>query len=232
MMSLVCAAVIGVANPCQPSHCPTSPGHHYHHGHQRAASAPQARQAATYLSASLASSRCASASIRYLLTWRSLRILSQRCRYRHPRRNGHAERSRKPVINKETVVKNTITTAYARVDRPVTKRPSPFPDQGETEMRANTAITRPLSPRSDGAVQQVSAPGGLRDLIRGAEEPKAREAERRADRNDKDPLCPGRRQRRHGLRQEKCQADVRAKENPRQIRQGGGGRQCLSQPCP
>ena len=90
------------------------------------------------------------------------------------------------MIARETVVKNTITTAYARIDRPVTKGPSPLPNYGETKMRANTAITRPLSPRADGAVQQVSAPGGLRDLIRGTEERKAREAERRADRNYKD----------------------------------------------
>ena len=96
-------------------------------------------------------------------------------------------RKREPEtgINKETVDKNTIVTSYARVDRPVTKRPSPFPDQGETEMRANIPITKPLSPRFDGAVQTVSAPGGLRDFIRGTEEPKAREGERRADRNDK-----------------------------------------------
>ena len=33
-------------------------------------------------------------------------------------------------------------------------------------------------------MQTVSAPGGLRDFIRGTEEPKAREGESRADRND------------------------------------------------
>ena len=42
------------------------------------------------------------------------------------------------MIAKETVVKNTITTAYARVDRPVTKGPSLLPNYGETKMRANT----------------------------------------------------------------------------------------------
>ena len=127
----------------------------------------------------LASSRYLGASIRYLLSLPSSLTLSRPRPCRHPRRNGRAEREPKTVIAKETVVKNTITTAYARVDRPVTK--------ALRSCRITRAtITRPLSPRSDGAVQQVSAPGGLRDLIRGVEERKAREAERRADSNYKD----------------------------------------------
>jgi uncharacterized protein YcbK (DUF882 family) len=48
------------------------------------------------------------------------------------------------------------------------------------------AIRKPLSQRAEGSVQLASAAGGLRDLVRRAEENNQREAERKAESNVKD----------------------------------------------
>ncbi len=218
MMSLVCAAIIGVANPCQPhaiapalttNTVMAAKGPRLHSKRDRLQRVTWPRFSVEPLRERFYPLPADLAVIAHLEP--SAPVPSPAPERPH-------RREPQTVIARETVVKNTITTAYARIDRPVTKGPSPLPNFGETKMRANTAITRPLSPRSDGAVQHVSAPAGLRDLIRGAEERKAREAESKTERKLQGPLCPGRRQRGHGLRQEERPADVGAAEGPRQVR--------------
>ena len=176
MMSFVCAAVIGVANPCQPS--ATRPaltinsviaakGPRLHskrdrlqRAHRPLVSIEPLRERFYPLPADLA----------------VIAHLEPTVPLPSPAPERPRRREPETVIAKETVVKNTITTAYARVDRPVT-----MPKYGETEPTARPAFTKPLSPRADGSVQPVSAPGGLRDLVRRSEEVKKQEAERKTE---------------------------------------------------
>jgi hypothetical protein len=96
------------------------------------------------------------------------------------------ERPRQPATQVARVEVDTdvITAAYARVDRPAANLPPPLPQYGEAERKARPGIAN--SQRSDGTIQRVSAAGGLRNLVRRAEDAKQREAKRKAEGNFKD----------------------------------------------
>jgi hypothetical protein len=61
-----------------------------------------------------------------------------------------------------------------------------LPKYGETKAKARPTIIKPHSRRDDRAVQPLSAIGGLRSLVRRAEEKKKQEVERKAARNFED----------------------------------------------
>jgi uncharacterized protein YcbK (DUF882 family) len=180
MMSFVCAAVIGAASPClthTPSvfaHIPTvsTKGPRLNIKHDRLPRADRSYARAEPLRERFYPLPADLAVIAHLEPMVPV-----------PTPAPERPRVHEPVIARQEVDRDVITAAYARIDRPAIKAPLPLPNYGETEKKAGSAIANPLSSRAHGAIQRVSAPGGLRDLVRRTEDEKQQQAERKAEGN-------------------------------------------------